>query len=389
MPTNTTPIVVLPSLTPNPTRTARPASSVTPTIQPTLSEPPADFAFDQLPGWIAYFELSYGHECGGMICMNLSIISPDFSEDISLSEPVYGMIKRISWSPDSRYIAYDLWALGESGGEQLWVFDFQNNQDSLLTPQYLEDGGMMTWSPDSRHLLVVNHHPEEQGELLEEWDVRSKTKRVLLDDPAYSDLWPAWSPSGESIVFSARKDGGQLQLWKMSADGTGVTRLSQDDQVADSLPAWKADGSAIAYYQENAQGDIELWTMDFDGLHPRLLLPLGKAAYLEAPVWSPDGRFLTAIFGSEEKNEVILFDFDTKNTLKVNRVVGKFSNLSWAPDSSAFIYFQDIDFKDGEGDDIWNLFVFNEGNPFAVDAPVAFLLWPTWSTMDFTPAGVD
>ncbi len=380
-PAEKAPSVDLPTLTPNPTRTTRPASSVTPTLEPTLVKPPEDYPFDQLPGWIAHFDANFEVECGGVLCTYLSITRPDFSDDRALTDSAYGLPKVIKWSPDGRYIAYLFAVLGPSGGYQLSVYDLQAEKTLLLTNEYLVAPSTISWASDSNRLVVASLEKEIKGEKLEIVDVTSKKTTALLNDPSFTDLWPAWSPSGEVIVFSARQEGGEEQIWSIMADGTDLILLSAEPTVSDLLPSWKPDGTQMAYFHKGASSILELWTMDFDGKHPRKVIELGQASIMEPPVWSPDGQYLTLVYGKGEETEVFLLDLENENPIKVNRLDGKFTGVSWSPDSKAFIYMQS-----GSGaSEVLNLFILNEGNPFSVDAQVDFFLYPVWSSVELTP----
>jgi Tol biopolymer transport system component len=370
----------LPALTsPDPTRTLTVAPSLTPA--PTLATAPEDYSFSDLPGWIAHFDPSFEVECGGFICTYLSLIRPDFSEDRALTEPAYGMVSDIVWSPDGRYIAYVFIVLGEFGGSQLWVYDMQQEAATLLTPSFIDIPHGISWSADNRYLLFSNQNTSTGGWRLFKLDTSTADVTTLLDNPAFSEIFPAWSPTGDSITFSAQKDDGTHQIWSMTPDGFDIKSLSADISVLNLQPSWKSDGSSLAYYQQDKQGMTELWTMDFEGAHPRLQLELGLAELLEPPVWSPDGNYLVVTFGSEEKTRVLLLDLETKATLEVNRTEGKFTRVSWSPDSRAFIFMEST----SSGSDYLNLFVLNDGNPFAVDAAVDLFMNPVWSPAVFTP----
>ena len=378
-PAETAPSVDLPTLTPNPTRTLSPVPSLTP--KPTLAEAPADYPYDQLPGWIAHFDANFEIDCGGVLCTYLSIIRPDFSDDRALTDAVYGLPKVIKWSPDGRYIAYLFAVLGPSGGFQVRVYDLKAEKDLLLTSEYLIAPSTISWSTDSQRLVVASLEKEITGEKLEIVDVTTKKATALLNDPSLTDLWPAWSPSGEVIVFSARQDVGEKQIWSIMADGSNLTLLSADLSVSDFLPSWKPDGTQMAYYQMGASGVLELWTMDFDGKHPRKVIELGQASYMESPIWSPDGQYLTLVYGQGEETGVFLLDLENESLIKTNRMDGNFTRVSWSPDSKAFIFTQT-----GSGaSEVLNLFILNDGNLFSVEAQVEFFLYPVWSSVELTP----
>ena len=63
----------------------------------------------------------------------------------------------------------------------------------------------------------------------------------LTDDPG-ADALPAWSPDGDEIVFVSDRAGNE-EIFVMNADGTAVEQLT-DDPADDVEPAWSPAGAA-------------------------------------------------------------------------------------------------------------------------------------------------
>jgi len=87
----------------------------------------------------------------------------------------------------------------------------------------------------------------------------------LTNNPASDEGDHAgWSPDGKRIVFSSTRDGGQLHIFVMNADGSGVTQLTSGGFVDDD-PVWSPDGKRIAFHSTRDGGDEDIFVMNADG----------------------------------------------------------------------------------------------------------------------------
>jgi len=58
----------------------------------------------------------------------------------------------------------------------------------------------------------------------------------LTQDPS-ADLWPVWSPDGQRIAFVSERDNSSSEIYLMSADGSDVRRLTDND-LSEAMLAW-------------------------------------------------------------------------------------------------------------------------------------------------------
>ncbi len=62
---------------------------------------------------------------------------------------------------------------------------------------------------------------------------------VQLTDGRHADRSPVWSPDGAALVFVSNRDASELDLFRISRDGSGLTRLTERPG-ADWLPRWSS-----------------------------------------------------------------------------------------------------------------------------------------------------
>ena len=132
------------------------------------------------------------------------------------------------------------------------------------------------------------------------------TNLVRLTTDAWVQIAPvtkvtslAWSPDGTKIAFIANRVGAR-QIYVMSADGTGLVRLT-DHPAGDGAPAWSPDGRQIAFTSRRF-GNDDIYVINTDGteLVNRTYHPADDAN----PVWSPDGHRIAFTSNRSGNNEI-------------------------------------------------------------------------------------
>ncbi len=108
-----------------------------------------------------------------------------------------------------------------------------------------------------------------------------------LTNNALADDEPAWSPDGTRIAFRSQRDG-NTEIYAMNADGTGQTNLT-NNAAEDWSPAWSPDGTKIVFSSNRVNGglDHDVWSMNADGSGLARLTT--SSAWEHGPAWSPDG----------------------------------------------------------------------------------------------------
>lgn len=116
------------------------------------------------------------------------------------------------------------------------------------------------------------------------------------------DAMPAWSPDEELLAFVSTRDG-TPDIYRMNADGSGVTRLT-DDTAADSNPSWSPDGNRVVFASDrDSNGWIkDLYTMNANGTAITRLTH-GEGSN-DGPAVSPDGGSIVFVSNRDGPHEI-------------------------------------------------------------------------------------
>jgi Tol biopolymer transport system component len=134
-------------------------------------------------------------------------------------------------------------------------------------------------------------------------------KRVQLSDGDASEAYPAISPDGKRIAYSARASS------KVSAFHVFVRELPSgkpqqltQGEAGDIAPVWSPDGGTLAFLRI-ADGQTQCILIPSDGGEERKLADLGPAADAAQPLpavsWNADGKSLVVVQRGERQVPVL------------------------------------------------------------------------------------
>jgi dipeptidyl aminopeptidase/acylaminoacyl peptidase len=271
----------------------------------------------------------------------------DGSERTRLTDtPGEATSRQPDWSPDGKQVAFARGAEEES----IWVRDFATGSEHRITrPKGAVIDGDPDWSPDGGTIVFARHRfgrnristavvAIDLATGRERTLARTSSRRSLVfyGSPALSpdgtrllytltkldrtahfaptmyvlDVTTGkstkvaarggdgeWSPDGRRIAFTSIRDRNgescgsdecswQGELYLANADGTGLTRLTEN-KGHDGQPAWVPDGGAIVFAsnRNSPEGGSELYAIRPDGSCLTWLTNGAQESY--APDWQP------------------------------------------------------------------------------------------------------
>lgn len=162
------------------------------------------------------------------------------------------------WSPDGTRIAFVSYVSGPLEPD-LFVMDANGSNLVNLTRTPDIGDFDPAWSPDGSRLLFTRQDFEDSGGIgpadLYVIELGSGRTRRLTDTPDLDEWTAAWSPDGTTIVFHGCCGAGDVPhqgLYQMRADGTGVRAITTG---RDFEPSWSPDGRRLVFFRFTNAGD--------------------------------------------------------------------------------------------------------------------------------------
>jgi Tol biopolymer transport system component len=252
-----------------------------------------------------------------------------------------------SWSPDLSKVLFvskangDIWSMDANGDNPTNLINdarFQESDDE--DPQ---------WSPDGSRILFMRTRGVG-GSGLGYWvhvmDADgSNRRRLVTDGDTAEENSPAWSPDGSRVAFSSFRDG-NWEIYVVSVDGSGLTRLTEDEPCCgnrfDAHPEWSPDGSRIYFHTDRDTNsdfthNFEIYSMDPGGSE---LTNLTRSPENEGrSTLSPDGTKIAVHRPVNGVHDIFVMSSTGADPVNVSTTPGEIDGPAiWSPDSSQIMF---------------------------------------------------
>jgi TolB protein len=190
-------------------------------------------------------------------------------------------------APDHARIAFTSTRDNGSVG-RIWLLDLTTGALRPISDPQL-DCQFPAWSPDGLSLIYTADQPGTTEPVARNYiyQVRSDLSTRWVD--AHTG-WSDWSSRNE-IVFT-RNTGQSYDLFRANSDGSGLVNLTNSVDANEDIAAWSPDGQMIAFVRNarDGSGDRQVMVMDRDGANMRQLTSFPGPN--SNPAWLPDGQWL-------------------------------------------------------------------------------------------------
>jgi Tol biopolymer transport system component len=208
------------------------------------------------------------------------------------------------------------WPLPSLDGKRVFIAGYQARNEFLrydlqsrrFAPELAGvSGDGLEFSKDGRWVAYVS---TPEGSLFRA--AVDGSQCLQLTWPPLRAGMPHWSPDGKQIAFMGGPPGKPTRIYVVPFDGGAPRQVSNGEsgKYGDLDPSWPPDGASLAFGandRDPAAGE-SIHIVDLKTNHVSAL-PGSEGMW--SPRWSPDGRFIAGLSGSEF-NKLMLYDLRTR-----------------------------------------------------------------------------
>ena len=252
----------------------------------------------------------------------------------------------VSFSPDGRYIAYDLPA-GDSAERDIFLLATDGSRETPLIEHPANDQFPM-WTPDGKRILFVSDRTGNLGAwLIQVADGKPQGSPELVKS-GIGPIWPLGFTRDGSFYYRL-STGTMFDVYTAALDPATGTLLSSPQKVSqpfvgsNSQPDWSPDGQYLAYFRQQGPLPIQASVM-IRSVETGEVRELPRQLYIQyyrGLRWSPDGRSILVKGSNNRRWGLYELDAQTGAVTPIVQTTGAGgSRPEYSPDGRGIFYWR-------------------------------------------------
>lgn len=290
-----------------------------------------------------------------------TLVRKDNTSQIGLIDAITGSMRilksldwrgpgKMSFSPDGKYLAFDLPASESAPQRDIHVLAIDGSAESVLVRHAAEDV-VMGWAPDGKYVLFASDRTGNRSLWLAPVeDGKPAGEAVLVRrDTEFAASDPLGFTQNGAFLYSSNLS--PMDMYVATIDAASGKSIGVPARLVDHLIGanraadWTRDGTAVVYVSERqglsraGSGSLIVRTLA-DGTERIVPKHFGS---LTSPRWSPDGRYIVGN-GQDQKGRQGIYRVDPQSGEATMLVGGGGRAFAgWLDAGSSFVYLiQDV-----------------------------------------------
>jgi Tol biopolymer transport system component len=193
-----------------------------------------------------------------------------------------------SWSPDGTRLVYQR----DFNGSSIYLINADGTGQQRLSPTPGFDVSP-SWSPDGSQIVYARLYAAPQPNQPPMTDIRimyadGSGDHAILANTLFS-VEPRWSVDNQVVFMSLMDGSGELEIYVMNDDGSGLRQLTSAGNNGD--PVWSPEGTRISFGSDREGGNkLNIFSMHADGSQQEQLTHFDVPYEAGDTNWSSDGK---------------------------------------------------------------------------------------------------
>ena len=192
------------------------------------------------------------------------------------------------------------------------------------------------WSPDGKAIAYTSYR-NNYPDIFISYIYEGRLERPAKGTSETKNYLPAWSHDGTRIAYTSALPDGNVEIFVMNRDGSGVRRLT-NHPMADATPTWAPTGNQLAFVSDRT-GSPQIYIINADGTDMRRI---SSESYCDRPTWSP-APFNEIAYTCRGGGgyQIMVYDFSRGTSIPISDGIGSNESPAFAPSGRHLAFVSD------------------------------------------------